>query len=62
MRQVLTLAVVKQSQILLAHVSFNLSPAVKNEDSLLGVAEDRDSDEDSDEVSLASPFQINGII
>lgn len=56
MRQLLTLAVVSQSQICLAHVSFNLSPAVKNEDSLFGVPEDGDSDGDSDEVSLASPF------
>lgn len=51
MRQLITLAVVTQSQVFLPHVSSNLSPAVKGEDSLLDVPEDRDSDGDSDEVS-----------
>lgn len=50
MRQLITLAVVTQSQGFLPHASSNLSPAVKDEDSLLDVPEDRDSDGDSDEV------------
>ena len=55
-RQLATLAVV--SQIFLPRVWSNLSSAVKDEDSLLDLSEDRDSDGDGDEVStLARRFQ-----